>query len=586
MKTRLIIHPIKIWMVFSALVIGALLATACGAQSPSTVGSALTQAANQPNQSQTTQSTQTFQGRRTRTPGANATPTATQTAPAPAASPTSTATPTPAPRTADQAALDAAKGVQPGGSVSLLGPWSGTDQDSFLAMLKPFEDATGIKVAYQSAQDVAAQLAALPKGGTLPDLAFLADPSQVARLAQAGSLQDLSRFIDANTLKNQYAQTWIDLGTVGGKWVGLVVKAAPHGVIWYDPQVWKSAGYSLPSTLNDLITLSAKIVDDGNAPWCVALESGKTSGWPGASWLGSILLNQAGADFYGNWQQGKEAWISPEVVSAWQTLGMILTTQKMVYGGVSAALSTSYDKVGDPLFTSPPGCFMAYQGFSITSNFTKVNPALKPGQDFDFFPLPPTLAGKLGSLVVDGVLAGVLTDTPQAEALIRYLAAPEAQSIWAKLGGYLSPNKLVKPGVYPDPISQKAAGILAGAQTAVFAAEDQMPLGIRDAFFRGILTYIRFPEISEHYPGKPGAAPQGSVCHPVMNYLSRRCKEAAAQLYRLSSDPMIPPSPRGLVCLGLRIQIDTLTIGVECVNILAISPRWRRNPTDSPGGHQ
>ena len=494
MNTRRIIHPIRKWTAFSILVIGALLATACGAQPPSTVGSALTQAANQPNQSQATQTTQTFQGRRTRTPGANETPIATPTLAAPAASPTPTANLTPAPRTAGQAALDAAESAQLGGSVSVLGPWTGTDQDSFLATLKPFEDSTGIKVAYQSAQDVAAQLATLPKGGMLPDLALLANPTQVAQLAQVGKLQDLSRFIDANTLKTQYAQTWIDLGTVGGKWVGLVVKAAPHGVIWYDPKVWKSAGYSLPSTLNDLITLSGKIVDDGNTPWCVALESGKTSGWPGASWLVSILLNQAGADFYTNWQQGKEAWISPEVVSAWQTLGMILTTQKMIYGGVSTALSTSFDKVGDPLFTSPPGCFMAYQDFSITSSFNKINPSLKPGQDFDFFPLPPVLTGFSGRVVVDGALAGILTDTPQAEALVRYLAAPEAQTVWAKLGGYLSPNKLVTPGVYPDPISQKAARILAGAQTAVFAAEDQMPLGIRDAFFRGILSYIRFPE--------------------------------------------------------------------------------------------
>ncbi len=33
-----------------------------------------------------------------------------------------------------------------GGTVSVLGTWGGSEQESFLAMVKPFEDRTGVRV--------------------------------------------------------------------------------------------------------------------------------------------------------------------------------------------------------------------------------------------------------------------------------------------------------------------------------------------------------------------------------------------------------------------------------------------------------
>ena len=41
-------------------------------------------------------------------------------------------------------------------------------------------------------------------------------------------------------------------------------------------------------------------------------------------------------------------------------------------------------------------------------------------------------------------------DTPAARALVTYLATPEAATIWAKQGGFSSPNKGVPASAYPD----------------------------------------------------------------------------------------------------------------------------------------
>ena len=62
-----------------------------------------------------------------------------------------------------------------------------------------------------------------------------------------------------------------------------------------------------------------------------------------------------------------------------------------------------------------------------------------------------------------------------ARALIDYLATPQAAEIWAKRGGFSSPNKDVKASVYPDPIQRRMAVALATAPVFRFDMSDQAP---------------------------------------------------------------------------------------------------------------
>ena len=57
-------------------------------------------------------------------------------------------------------------------------------------------------------------------------------------------------------------------------------------------------------------------------------------------------------------------------------------------------------------------------------------------------------------------------DNPAAQAFIEYLTTPEASEIWAKRGGFSSPNKNVDPSVYPDPIQQTTAGAIGEADAS------------------------------------------------------------------------------------------------------------------------
>src|ERR671936_1108129 len=66
-------------------------------------------------------------------------------------------------------------------------------------------------------------------------------------------------------------------------------------------------------------------------------------------------------------------------------------------------------------------------------------------------------------------------DSPAARALIKYLAGPEAGTIWAKRGGFSSPNKNVPASAYPDAITRTTAGALAKASTFRFDMSDLAP---------------------------------------------------------------------------------------------------------------
>ncbi len=380
-----------------------------------------------------------------------------------------------------------------GGSVSVLATWGGAEQDQFLKMVKPFEDKTGIKVNYEGTRDLNAVLNTRVQGGNPPDLAGLPGPGQMAEFAKAGKLVDLSKILDMNELKSEYAADWINLGTVNGKLVGIFIDASLKGLIWYDPKTFNAKGYQKPKTWDELLTLSNKIKGDGTAPWCVGLESGAASGWPGTDWLEDIVLRQAGPDVYDKWYQGTQKWTSPEIKSAWTEWGKIVAAQGMVYGGPQYMLTTNFGKAGDPMFANPPKCYLHHQASFITTFFEQDNPGIKQGTDYDFFGFPDINSKYAGAVEGGGDLFGVFNDTPQSRALIKYLSTPEAQAIWVGQGGKLSANKKVDESKYPDAVSKQSSKILTSAKIVRFDASDLMPDAMNKAFWKAVLDYVQDP---------------------------------------------------------------------------------------------
>jgi alpha-glucoside transport system substrate-binding protein len=280
---------------------------------------------------------------------------------------------------------------------------------------------------------------------------------------------------------------------VDGKLVGIFAKASLKGLVWYSPKDLKAAGLSIPTTFDQLMSTSATLAGRGVAPWAVGVESGAASGWTGTDWLENIFLRMYGPDKYKAWYQGKLAWTSPEVKSAWQTWGKIVSDPKMVYGGSQYVMSTNFGQAFIPLFQDPPQAYFHFQATFIQSFIQKQFPDLKPAEDFNFFGFPPIEQKYAKAVEIAGDLFGMFKKTSQSAALMQYLTTPEAQDFWVKPANGISPNRDVPLGDYPDSLSRNAAQILTSADIAVFDASDMMPGKMNTAFWSAIMSYLSDP---------------------------------------------------------------------------------------------
>src|SRR5262249_39833894 len=81
-----------------------------------------------------------------------------------------------------------------------------------------------------------------------------------------------------------------------------------------------------------------------------------------------------------------------------------------------------------------------------------------------------------------------------SQALIKYLATPEEAEIWAKKGGYSSPNKNVDANAYPDAITKTTATALAKASTFRFDVSDLQPAQFGgDSMFTAFQNFLKTP---------------------------------------------------------------------------------------------
>jgi alpha-glucoside transport system substrate-binding protein len=381
------------------------------------------------------------------------------------------------------------------GSVDVLAVWSGTEQASFEAVLAPFEAQTGIKVNYESTRDLDTLLQTRVQAGNPPDIAAAPSPSTLTTLAAAGKLVQLDAatnpVLDMTRITSQYAPGWIQLGKINGKLYQVFSWAAVKGLIWYDPKSFTAKGYTVPTSWDQLMALQSQIKSGGTTPWCVATESAAASGWPGSDWVKEIVLSQSGPTVYDSWWQGKTKWTDPAIKQAWTTWGSILGPgDSNVYGGKNYILATNFGNGGDKLFTSPPKCYMHNQASFITANFVTNKPGLVPGTDFKFFSLPDVNPSFAGAHVGSGDAFSMLKDTSQARALINYLTTPDAQAIWVKRGGKLSPNKSFDPSNYPDDITRQVATVMTSAQIFDFDAGDLMPVDMKMAYWAAVLAFV------------------------------------------------------------------------------------------------
>jgi len=128
-------------------------------------------------------------------------------------------------------------------------------------------------------------------------------------------------------------------------------------------------------------------------------------------------------------------------------------------GGTDGALQTEMPDSVAKVFTDNPEAAMAVLG-DFAPGVTETT--LEPETGYNVFTFP-SIDDSKPSVVGGGDLFIEFKDSPAADAFLEYLTTVEAAEIWAKRGGFSSPNTNLDTSVYPDEITRTIAGALAEA---------------------------------------------------------------------------------------------------------------------------
>jgi alpha-glucoside transport system substrate-binding protein len=356
-----------------------------------------------------------------------------------------------------------------GTSLEIAAVWTGTEQANFKKVLAEFEKRTGAKVTFVPAQDpIINFIGSKVAGGQPPDVVMLPQPGAIKQAVDRGWAKPLGA--DAQKeLGENYSQGWQDIGKVGDKQYGVYYKAATKSLIWYNNRVFENAGASEPETWPDLLNTAQTVYDSGVTPFSV----GGAEGWTLTDWFENVYLSQAGPEKYDQLAKHEIKWTDPSVKDALTTLAQVWGKPDYIAGGANGALQTDFPASVTQVFTGgdQPKAAMVAAG-----DFAQVNipSSMKVGTDAKVFPFPAV--GDNGPVVSAGDAAVILEDSKGAQALATWLASPDAATIQAKLGGYLSPNKNVENSAYPNSVQQKIAKALIDAGDDFrFDMSDQAP---------------------------------------------------------------------------------------------------------------
>lgn len=326
-------------------------------------------------------------------------------------------------------------------TLTVMSLWSGSEEESFKVVLTAFTDKTGIQVRHipQTTEGLLVGVpTALLAQRTPADVVLAPWTSWIKDLAREGHLTVVTDSI----ARDDYSASHLDEVSVDGVIYAAPFKMAGKPGFWYKKSFFNKHGLSEPTTYEEFKTLLAKLkeIQGLEAP----IASGDGVGWPLSDTTEAFIIGLGGAQLQLDLIAGRKSWTDPEVRRVLQEL--------------TALIRAGYFSTPDDWTSQVTKWWNERYGIYFMGDWIAgmkeqgVNP-----DDIDFFPFPGT-NGVAGA--IDYAFVPKYTGVPdQARELIRFLAAAEAQSIWAERGGYLAPNLKVDLNLY-TPISRSVVEFL------------------------------------------------------------------------------------------------------------------------------
>ncbi len=356
-----------------------------------------------------------------------------------------------------------------GKTVEVAATWSGTEQENFQRVLNEFAKRTGAAVKYTSGgNDLPVLLNSRLAGGAPPDIAFVPQPGVVAELARRGVLKQITGDAEI-AVRTNFSPAWQSLGTVDGRLYGVYFKVANKSVIWYRTDKFAEAGVRPPTTWDELKQVSRTLTDAGITPMVAA----GGDGWVLTDWFENAYLRIGGAEAYDRLARHEIPWTDPTVVQTLQLLADYWRTPKFVQGGPKGAVQVTFTQSIADVFGEKAKTAMLFEGDFVASEINELNQDMV-GHGANFFHWP-AINGSDPAIVTAGDQAIAFKDTAEANALMAFLASPDAAKIMAEKGGFISANRSLDQSAYPDDTTRALAAAVVDTELLRFDLSDLTP---------------------------------------------------------------------------------------------------------------
>lgn len=278
------------------------------------------------------------------------------------------------------------------------------------------------------------------------------------------------RFFAAQGLATDISDVWAKVGgnysdafKVGstgddGKQYFIPIYNYPWAV-FYRKSLFADKGYTIPTTVDELKTLGAKMKSDGLIP----IAFGDSDGWPAMGTFDILNLRQNGYDFHVGLMAGNQKWTDAKVKTVFSVWKDLLPFYQ------EGAAGRTWQDAAQALVQKKAGMYLL--GMFVSQQFQEAGQAEL--DDLDFFPYPSlgtqydaekALDAPIDGFMISANSPSLQADLDAAKAFMEYLAQPATQVTWVSQDkGNIAASKDADTSGY-TPLQKKAAELMGNAQ--------------------------------------------------------------------------------------------------------------------------
>jgi multiple sugar transport system substrate-binding protein len=243
-----------------------------------------------------------------------------------------------------------------------------------------------------------------------------------------------------------------------GKVYGVPVDYYPWAV-FYRKSMFEEGGYTVPTTWDELKTLSDKMKSDGLIP----IAFGDKDGWPAMGTFDILNLRLNGYDFHVGLMAGNDKWTDPRVTTVFERWRELIPYQSTDYAGLT------WQQAAAQLIQKKAGMYLL--GLFVSQEFAASSDA--DLEDLDFFAFPnlgtefdgeKALDAPIDTIQIAANSPNLDAEVEAAKAYLEFWAQGSTQQIMFENSPGLIPTANDADTSTYTPLQKKAVEIVGQAQ--------------------------------------------------------------------------------------------------------------------------